>query len=204
MTPGEYLRIRRQHRAESLREIVERSKEFEGPVRARSVSYFSRLEQGAVEVSREEVKYLATAYDVRPYVLDYLIPPEQARVVHLSVPEDFEVVYFALSDLPGLECRIPPSRLAGSDFGLTFITLQPGANTGDGESHPGDELIWLHDPQEGAEVYVVFPKLATGDKEKRLGKGEIIHYQSKFCHRCENRGQVSASIMVVHGMRKLG
>ena len=204
MTFGQYLRVHRHSKDDTLQHVVRRAKRVRSKPRGTRADrgWFCELEADRADVRVEWLPFIALAYDADLLALMYVHPAPVGGMAQLN-PADvssggFQPLPFKLSlygDTKGATYLIPTQRLDPSDLVLVFLILAPGGHSPkSGHWHPGDEVVRV----EQGLVRLVFPDLHI---TRDLGEGEILHFDASREHYVENPSDAEARIFIVRGLR---
>ena len=193
MAIGNYLKIWRNNNGETLTDISKRAKKIRTcPQGMRtSTSFFSLLENNKVKVIHKHLKFLSNVYKINILSLIGFLQEQRHFVVHLPKIEGFELSPFEVLEKMGAKYDIPRFKLENSKASLLLLTLFPHGNTPT-FPHLGEEISLVLKN----EVYVIFPDLLAGEKERHLKEGDILHFNSSLNHCYENRSNKPSEIFV--------
>jgi len=167
--------------------------------RNRSLNYsrskFDRIHQGRSPVPTNELKELASVYELEPVLLYHYLASSHRSAISVrdhNESEDHRVndwweVPKSAIHVSGARYWIPKRKLADTSITVARLLLGSGSSSPD-NSHPGNEILL---PLSG-EFNVCF-----GDAKIDLREGQFAHYHSTVSHRVDNVGKEKSEMLVI-------
>jgi transcriptional regulator with XRE-family HTH domain len=146
-----------------------------------STPYLSQIENGKVNINISNLEVISKALETTmgSYFID--VNNQDLKVVRKK-----DRKWYALAENAKESLLI---KSAGN-LEIAVIHIDPGANSGKPDSHPGEEFSYVS----RGKVRMVL----NDGQIVELEEGDVIYYQSDNLHFWENIGEIKAEVLVVN------
>jgi transcriptional regulator with XRE-family HTH domain len=169
---GARIRQERKQKGLTLQEVSEKA--------GLSVSYLSQIENGRVNINISSLENISKVLET-PLAIFFLEPAiPEISIVHMN-----ERHWYPLGD-NSFESLLIKSH---KNLEVAVIHIEPGADTGQPSSHPGEEFSYI---SRGSVCMTI------NGQSFDLLEGDVIYYQSDMQHSWKNLGDAVAHVLIVN------